>query len=206
MSTPVTHPACTRTPVGTVRVSPREIRDVAFRAMRVAGASGGEASLAARAVVRAELRPGVQDGVAALLDELGGVRGPQDGARFTPGDVPTLDDPAGRGLFFAVLAGVEHLLAHPEVDAVVLPGQRRRPAAEAVVEVAAGARAGEVEIVDPPPGSPDGILLRRRPPGTRPEAPPRDSAADPDVTGVVLDSELWSAAQAAAAAYLVPDA
>jgi sugar/nucleoside kinase (ribokinase family) len=189
----------------TVRVAPREIRDVAFRAMRVAGASGGEASLAARAVLAAQLHPSSPDGLAALLDELTRVRSTQVGARFAPGPVPVLQDPARRGLFFAVPAGVEHLLAHPDVSAVLLPTLRLRPAARALAAVTAGLRASELELLDPPGSPTAGILVRRIPPGLRPHAQEPPAPNDAETTGVLLDAGQWAAAQAAARAYLVPD-
>ncbi len=192
-------------PGGTTRVAPREIRDVAYRAMRVAGASGGEATLAARAVLRAQLHETSPDGVAALLDELARVRPVRIGARFAPGAAPALQDPAGRGLFFAVPAGVEHLLAHPEVTAVLLPGLRLRPAATALAAVTAGPRAGEVEVVDQPGWHTAGILVRRTPPGHPCRLGEQVPISDAETVGVLLDTEQWAAAQAAACAYLVPD-
>ena len=189
----------------TVRVAPREIHDVAFRAMRVAGASGGEATLAARAVVAAQLHPSSPDGLAALLDELTRVRPAQIGARFAPGPVPVLQDPARRGLFFAVPAGVEHLLAHPDVTAVLLPTVRLRPAARALAAVTAGPRASELELLDPPGCPTAGILVRRILPGLRPHAQEPPRLAHAETTGVLLDAGLWAAARDAARAYLVPD-
>jgi len=173
--------------------------------MRVAGASGGEATLAARAVLRAQLHETSPDGVAALLDELARVRPVRIGARFAPGAAPALQDPAGRGLFFAVPAGVEHLLAHPEVTAVLLPGLRLRPAATALAAVTAGPRAGEVEVVDQPGCSTAGILVRRTPPGHPCRVGEQVPISDAETVGVLLDTEQWAAAQAAACAYLVPD-
>lgn len=192
-------------PRATVRVAPREIRDVAFRAMRVAGASGGEATLAARAVLAAQLHPSSPDGLAALLDELTRVRPAQVGARFGAGPVPVLQDPARRGLFFAVPAGVEHLLAHPDVTAVLLPTVRLRPAARALAAVTAGPRAGELELLDPPGCPTAGTLVRRVPPGLRPHAQEPPAPDDAETTGVLLDAEQWAAAEDAARAYLVPD-
>ncbi len=189
----------------TVRVAPREIHDVAFRAMRVAGASGGEASLVARAVVAAQLHPSSPDGLAALLDELTRVRPAQIGARFAPGPVPVLQDPARRGLFFAVPAGVEHLLAHPDVTAVLLPTLRLRPAARALAAVTAGPRASELELLHPPGCPPAGILVRRTPPGLRLRAQEPPTLDHAETTGVLLDAGQWAAAHAAARAYLVPD-
>jgi hypothetical protein len=173
--------------------------------MRVAGASGGEASLAARAVLAAQLHPSSPDGLAALLDELTRVRSTQVGARFAPGPVPVLQDPARRGLFFAVPAGVEHLLAHPDVSAVLLPTLRLRPAARALAAVTAGLRASELELLDPPGSPTAGILVRRIPPGHRPHAQEPPAPDDAETTGVLLDAGQWAAAQAAARAYLVPD-
>jgi len=203
-TTPRPAPAAPAAAGGTIRVSPREIRDVAFRAMRVAGASGGEASLAARAVLRAQLLETSPDGLAALLDELARVRPVRVGARFAPAAVPVLQDPAGRGLFFAVPAGVEHVLAHPEVTAVLLPRLRLRPAAAALAAVTAGPHAAEVELVDPPGSPTAGILVRRIPPGHLPrgEQVPLSHA---ETAGVLLDAEQWAAAQTAARPYLVPD-
>lgn len=190
---------------GTTRVAPREIRDVAYRAMPVAGASGGEATLAARAVLHAQLHQSSPDGIAALLDELGRVQSVHIGARFTPGATPTLQDPAGRGLFFAVPAAVEHLLAHPEVTAVLLPGLPLRPTAIALAAVTAGPRAREVELVDPPGGHTTAILVRRTPPGHLRPVGEQEPLSDAHTSGVLLDTEQWAAAKAAAAPYLVPD-
>jgi len=191
--------------VGMIRVAPREIRDVAFRAMRVAGASGGEASLAARAVLRAQLHTTSPDGLAVLLDELTRVRPAQVGARFAPGPVPLLQDPARRGLFFAVPAGVEHVLAHPDVNAVLLPALRLRPAARALAAVTAGPRASELELLDPPGCPTAGILVRRIPPGLPPHTHEHPALDHAETAGVLLDAAQWAAAQDAARAYLVPD-
>lgn len=198
------HPAPTGAGA-TIRVAPREIRDVAFRAMRVAGASGGEASLAAQAVLWAQLHNSSPDGLAALLDELARVRPTRVGARFTPATVPVLQDPARRGLFFAVPAGVEHLLAHPEVNAVLLPTLRLRPAAEALAAVTAGSRAGELELVDRPGRPTAGILVRRVPPGHPAQRGEPVALDNADTHGVLLDAKQWAAAHAAAHAYLIPD-
>lgn len=191
-------------PPETVRVAPREIKDVAYRALRVAGVSAGEASLAARAVVAAHLAPGAGgDGLAMLLEELRRTTAARVGARFLAEGVPVLLDEAGRGLFFAVPAGVEHLLSHPTATAVLLPGSRWRPGADALVAVAAGDQAAGLclEDVDAPEGP--ALLLRRCEAASE---PPSSTAASAESTGVEVDAERWAAALAAARPYLVPEA
>lgn len=190
----------------TTRVAPREIRDVAYRALRVAGATSGEASLAARAVLEAELSDTSPDGLAMLLQELGTVCSARVPAQFLPGPVPVLQDPAGRGLFFAVPAGVEHLLAHPEVTSVLLPAVLLRPGAHAVAAVTAGERAGEIELRSQSATAtgPAGVLVHLAAarsssgpePGTRSQA---------ETTGVLVDAAQWTLAEAAASPYLVPE-
>lgn len=188
----------------TVRVAPREIKDVAYRALWVRGCSAGEASLAARAVVAAHLVADA-DGLAMLLDELPRVRSERVGARFLAEAVQVLVDEAHRGLFFAVPAGVERLLSDPATRAVLLPGLRWRPGADALVLVTAGEQGPGLVLEDVPAVAEGGpaLLLRRR------EAPDGAAASSPagaaESSGVEVDAEQWRAAIAAAEPYLVPE-
>lgn len=196
-----------RTQHHTTRVAPREIRDVAYRALRVAGTCSGQASLASRAVLQAELAQPDADGLAMLLDELSEISLGQPPARFTGTPVPVLDDPARRGLFFAVPAGVEHLLAHGDVMAVLLPAACLRPGAHALAVVAAADRASELELSYQPvsPEAPGGILVRRRSPAEAALGLQRGARGDAEITGVFVDRAQWCQAEAAAQPYLVPE-
>ncbi len=193
--------------VSTTRVAPREIRDVAYRALRVAGACSGEASLAARAVLGAELSCTSPDGLAMLLEELRNVCPARVPAQFLRGVVPVLQDPARRGLFFAVPAGVEHILAHAEATSVLLPGLFLRPGAHAVAAVTAGERAAEIELLDQPatPTGPAGILLHRGTAGPDDGLKP-GAHGHAETAGVLVDAAQWSRVHAAARPYLVPEA
>ncbi len=191
----------------TVRVAPREIKDLAYRALRVRGTSAGEATLAARAITAAHLRTvgtDAGDGLAMLLDELPRTVSQRAGACFTAEAVPVLRDEARRGLFFAVPAGVEHLLAHPGTTAVLLPGVSWRRGADALVTVAAGEDAGALHLEDAAAqeaGEP-ALLLRRRDAPAAPTPLPPGAA---ESSGVEVDAEQWRAARAAAEPYLVPE-
>lgn len=80
---------------GTVRVSLREIRDVAFRAVLAAGASSGEAAAAAALVVLGEVVDGA--GVRALVDELGRIPRGRIPVSREGAALDVLHDPAHRG-------------------------------------------------------------------------------------------------------------
>lgn len=105
--------ALRRRPIGhdgvgpTIRVTAREIREAATRALSAAGVSAGEASAAAVVITHAELHE--RTGLSALLDELGSVPPgpvpvaicletlPASAVPVTVLDVTVLDDPARRG-------------------------------------------------------------------------------------------------------------
>lgn len=203
------------TPRASVRVALREINDVAYRALRVAGGSSGEAELAARAVVAAEVE--AADGLTLLLDELPAVTSRRVAARLLPGPVAILDDPAGRGLLFAVPAAVEAGLAVP-ARPVLVPGAAWRPALAALARVCCDGSLG-VELVqldrdgrpvagDPAPlgelpaGLPAGLLVRAS------VAAPACNAAWEAArrSGLQVDAAEWAAAEDAAHDYLVPEA
>jgi hypothetical protein len=198
-----------------LRVALREINDVAYRALRVVGSSSGEAELAARAVVAAEVE--AADGIALLLDELPRVTRHRVAARLRPGPVAILDDPAGRGLLFAVPAAVEACLAVP-ARPVLVPGARWRPSVPPLARVCCDGTHG-VELVqldgkgrpvagDParfgelPAGLPAGLLVRAS--GTTPMTDGAWEAARR--SGLRVDAAAWATAEAAARGYLVPEA
>jgi hypothetical protein len=197
-----------------VRVALREINDVAYRALRVAGSSPGEAELAARAVVAAEVE--TADGLALLLDELPTVTSRRVVARLLPGPVAILDDPAGRGLFFAVPAAVEAVLALA-ARAVLVPDAGWRPAvvglARACCDGTRGVELLQLDRVGRPVAG-DSAPLGALPAGLPPGLLVRASAATPTAdaawetarrSGLQVDAEAWAAAEAAAHDYLVPE-
>lgn len=211
-----------------IRVALREIRDVAYRALRVAGDSPGAAELAAGAVVRAEVQ--AADGLALLLDELPRVCSRRVPARLLPGPVAVLDDTARRGLFFAVPAAVETCLATQPPRRVLVPGASWRPAIASLVAACAGPASSRVRVVQLDPrlrvvaGDPDGLsstsgtptdLPADLPAGLlvhacaatgQPAANSTRAWAAAQRYGVLVDADAWAAAAAAARGYLVPEA
>lgn len=212
--------------VGRIRVAPREISDVAFRALRVAGASAGEAHLAAQAVVRAEVDRA--DGLALLLDELPRVSRHQVTGRLQRGPVAILDDPAERGLFYTVPAAVDAALAAGSGRPVLVPGAEWRPAVDSLVAVCtrwapSSVRvtqldseqrpiAGNTGTIDDltttlPTNLPAGLLVRASSVDGRPrEASSGEQRwADAVHSGVFVDRGRWEAAAATAREFLVPE-
>lgn len=212
--------------VGRIRVAPREISDVAFRALRVAGASAGEAHLAAQAVVRAEVDRA--DGLALLLDELPRVSRHRVTGRLQPGPVAILVDPAERGLFYTVPAAFDAALAAGSGRPVLVPGAEWRPAVDSLVAVCtrwapSSVRvtqldsqqrpiAGDTGTIDGltttlPTNLPAGLLVQASSVDGRPrEASSGEQRwADAVHTGVFVDRGRWEAAGSTAREFLVPE-
>jgi hypothetical protein len=110
----------------THRVAVREIREAAWRALYAAGASAGEASVAASAVAFTEVLSG--SGLQALLAELPTVPSARTpvGVRSSNA-VDVLDDPASRGLLLLAPLGVGLVVARPLSPPVLLPGVAWHP-------------------------------------------------------------------------------
>ena len=210
-----------------IRVAPREIHDVAYRALRVTGASAGEAQLAAQAVVRAEVDRA--DGLAMLLDELPRVSTRRVGGRLRPGPVAILADPAARGLFYTVPAAVDAVLATGPGRPVLIPGAQWRPAVESLVAVCTRSAPGSVRVVQldvrqrsvagdtqtiddltaaPPSDLPAGLLVQA---STGERGPWRGAGSeeqrwvDAVHAGVFVGRAAWDAADAVARRFLVPE-
>jgi hypothetical protein len=203
-----------------VRVALREVHDVAYRALRVAGSSSGEAELAARAVTHAEVTSG--DGLTLLLDELPRVHAGRTAARLLPGPVRILDDPAGRGLLFSVPAAVEACLAGGPARLTLVPGAAWRPAVVSVAQVCAGTALARVVELDGTQRAVagDAVAIAARdalpadlPPGLLVRVSPAEAPDEPDGvawgaarrSGVMVDGDTWTAATSAARGYLVPE-
>ena len=210
-----------------IRVAPREIHDVAYRALRVAGASAGEAQLAAEAVVRAEIDRA--DGLAVLLDELPRVSPRRVGGRLRPGPVAILDDPAERGVFYTVPAAVDAVLAAGPGRPVLVPGAEWRPAVDSLVAVCTRWAPGRVRVVQldvhqrpvagdirtiddfasaPPSALPVGLLFcaTTGEPGQEAEARSEERRwVDAVHAGVFVGRGAWEAAESVARQYLVPE-
>lgn len=117
MSAPTTAGPDTTVGVVTERVSAREVREAAFRALRVAGASAGEAAAAAVTVVESEIQG--WDGLGSLLQEIdtvpAHVPAPACGSRNA---VLIVDDPSRRGPL---------LLGRPAFDLAAAQATRTMP-------------------------------------------------------------------------------
>ena len=228
----VTMPSSTRSVAGEgIRVAAREILDVTYRAMRVAGASTGEGHLAAQAVLHAEVAG--TDGLALLLDELPTVTVDRIPGRLRrEGVMMILDDPAGRSLFYSVPAAAETCRAGLS-DAVLVPAARWRPAVRHVIDSCIGPADVRLHVVqvdhrgEPIAGDlaaapaaapmlsvclPAGLLVWiAEEPGphsrtvAEASAAVRQDLADASRTGIVVDRQLWAAANTAARGYLVPE-
>jgi hypothetical protein len=112
--------------VTTHRVAVREIREAAGRALCAAGASAGEAAVAAGAVAFTEVLTG--QGLQALLAELPTVSSAHTPVAFRNEDgVDVLDDPAGRGLLLLAPLGIGLVVARPLSSPVLLPGVAWHP-------------------------------------------------------------------------------
>jgi hypothetical protein len=209
-----------------LRVAPREIHDVAYRALRVAGASAGEAQLAARAVARAEVDRA--DGLALLLGELPMISRRHVAGRLRPGPVRVLDDPARRGLFYTVPAAVEAALAAGPARPILIPGAEWQPAVDSLVAVSAQWAPFSVRVLqldscqrplagDPrtlddltalPSDLPEGLLVNASPIGEGRHDDVLAAAkrwADAVRAGVFVEGRSWNAAESAAREFLVPE-
>lgn len=104
----------------THRVAVREIREAAWRALYAAGASAGEAAVAAGAVAFTEVLSG--RGLQALLTELPAVPSTRMsvGVRSSD-DVDVLDDAAQRGLLLLAPLAVGLAVARPLSPPVLMP-------------------------------------------------------------------------------------
>ncbi len=232
------------------RVAVREIREAAWRALYAAGASAGEAAVAAGAVALTEVLTG--RGLEALVAELPTVppaRTPV-GVRSSD-DVDVLDDPAHRGLLLLAPLGIGLAVTRPLSPPVLLPGTTWHPVLAGLL--APHCRPAEPALValelddDGQPGQglrvwPDrsvevlnaddralmqqidvrsvkakastgrGVLLVATPgraatgrtltfPADMVAARQQQACTD----GVLIDSDLWSAVEVAAARYLVAE-
>ena len=210
-----------------LRVAPREIHDVAYRALRVAGASGGEAQLAAQAVVRAEVDGA--DGLALLLDELPATSRRRVAGRLRPGPVRVLDDPAGRGLFYTVPAAVDAALAAGPLRPILIPRAEWRPAVDSLVAVCTRWATSTVRVVQLdshqrplggdtrtiddlatalPSDLPAGLLVNASTgdDGRRGDAVSAEQRwADAVHAGVFVDRRTWDTAESTAREFLVPE-
>ncbi len=110
----------------THRVAVREVREAAWRALYAAGASAGEASVAAGAVAFTEVL--TRQGLQALLAELPTVPSARTpvGMRNSDG-VDVLDDPASRGLLLLAPLAVGLIVARPLSPPVLLPNVAWHP-------------------------------------------------------------------------------
>lgn len=96
MSAPTMAGAATTAGLATERVSTREVREAAFRSLRVAGASAGEAAAAAVTVVESEIQG--WDGLGALLHEIDTVPARVSAPACSSRDaVFIVDNPSRRG-------------------------------------------------------------------------------------------------------------
>jgi hypothetical protein len=110
----------TTSDAGTCRVAVREIREAAWRALYAAGASAGEAAVAAAAVAFAEVVHG--QGLQALLAELPTVPAARTPVATCSRDgVDALEDPASRGLLLLAPLGIGLLVARTLSPPVLLP-------------------------------------------------------------------------------------
>lgn len=124
---------------GVTRVSVREIREVALRALRATGLSSGEAECLADLMTVAEIHEGV--GLDALATETGRVPGGQVGLHLDRGDdYAVVYDPASRGSLQVFVPACETAAV---VGPLVVPGIAETPVLDwAALEVAE--RAGGV--------------------------------------------------------------
>lgn len=212
-------------PAVRVRVSLREIREVAYRALVAHGACPGRAPAAADQVLEAELHHGA--GLAGLLDDL--ARGPWDagglavrrttraGRELLEVDSPDAGSPLRVGQLVADLACA--------AGAVAVPGLRRAgpllagalvsaasangvalaavdTGGEAWVATPEGAVVRERDRAAPPEGT--AVLVVEPPPGADPgaRAARRRTAAR---EGLLVDAATFARAYDAARAYLVPE-
>jgi hypothetical protein len=108
------------------RVAVREIREAAWRALYAAGASAGEALVAAGAVAFTEILSG--QGLQALLAELPAVPSARIPVAVRTSDgVDVLDDPASRGVLLLAPLGIGLVVARPLSLPVLLPGVAWHP-------------------------------------------------------------------------------
>jgi hypothetical protein len=229
------------------RVAVREIREAAWRSLYAAGASAGEAAVAAGAVAFTEVLTG--QGLQALLAELPTVPSARTPVAVRSSDgLDILDDPAARGLLLLAPLGIGLVVARTLSPPVLLPGvawhpvlagllaPHCRPAEPALVayeanadgDVVRGLRVWpdrSVELLDSQDSAKPpqlnltrgqigigGVLLTTAPGRATTK---RSVAFSADAVtacqqqayadGVLVDSELWSAVEAAAGRYLVAE-
>jgi hypothetical protein len=239
----------TTSDIRTHRVAVREVREAAWRALYAAGASAGEAAVAAGAVAFTEVLN--RQGLQALLTELPTVPSARTpvAVRNSNG-VDVLDDPASRGLLLLAPLGIGLVVARTLSPPVLLPGvawhpvlagllaPHCRPAEPALVasevdadgNVVRGLRVWpdrSVELLDPQESTQPqpldlqsatgrvgtgGVLLTTAPGRAATERRVAFSAAAVAASqeqayadGVLVDSEIWSAVDAAANRYLVAE-
>lgn len=104
----------------TVRLSARDVRETTWRALVAAGASAGEAQIAAEAVVFGEIHLGV--GVDSARRELERTAAGYGPVRLTGDDVRVVSDSAGRGLLLLAPLAIGMVAARPASTPVLLPG------------------------------------------------------------------------------------
>ncbi len=233
--------------VRTHRVAVREIREAAWRALYAAGASAGEAAVAAGAVAFTEVLNG--QGLQALLAELPTVPASRTPVAIRSSDgIDILDDPAARGLLLLAPLGIGLVVARTLSSPVLLPGvawhpvlagllaPHCRPAEPALVASEVDAEGNfvrglrvwpdrSVELLDSPDSTQSqqlklaraqvgmgGVLLTTAPGRAATERNVAFSAAavaarqqQAYADGVLVDSQLWSAVEAAAGRYLVAE-
>jgi hypothetical protein len=162
----------------TVRVTIREVREYAYRALIAAGASAGEAATAAGQVLHAELHAG--DGLAGLVADL--ARGPWSGSGLVctrrPGGRPVLEvDCGGRSGELRVGAPIAELVAG-EVGAAVAVTTANVPVSSLLDEALLTAAVGVGTSVTAMRASSDGAYAVRLATSDRDLAHGALSAAD----------------------------